>query len=509
MTTQRTRSVDTYEVDDDAALPPLEGLPGVASVTKPVRRRLDTTYFDTPDLDLGRRGITLSRTAGGEEPGWYLRVPDAGSSHEVAEPLGRSTKTVPKRLRSLVQAHVRDASLAPVAVVTTRSDVRRLRDAKRRLLAEVAEDHVEAAAAGGEDGTTRAWTEWRFVPAEGDDALRDAVVALLEGAGGSPVEEASRLDRVLDGRVRERDAAPDLPSPRKKGPAAAVVSARFREQVAEVRRLDPLVRSDAPHAVHDMRVALRRLRSALATYRPLLDRDVTDPLRDELRWLAQALGEVRDTEVIRTRLHRLLSEEPGENVQGDARSELDRQMSARYDEARARCLEAMESSQYFVLLERLDELAADPPLTPAADEKAQDILRKAVRRDWKRLSKRVAAVDEVEDATDRSLRLHAVRKAAKRTRYAAEPLRPLYGKDARRFVKAAKRVQTSLGDYHDGIVSQQVLREQTDTSNASAGVSFTYGILHTREESRIAKARADFDKAWKAASDKRLRSWLA
>ncbi|HEU4512564.1 MAG TPA: CYTH and CHAD domain-containing protein [Nocardioidaceae bacterium] len=507
MTTQRTGSVDTYEVDDDAALPPLEGLPGVASVTKPVRRRLESTYFDTPDLALGRRGITLSRTVGGEDPGWRLRMPNAGSSHEVSEPLGRSTKTVPKRLRSLVQAHVRDASLAPVAVVTSRCDVRRLRDARRRLLGEVTEDHVEATPAGAEDGATRTWTEWRFVPAEGDGALRDALVPLLEEAGGTPVDEASRLDRVLEGRVHD-GTAPDLPSPRKKGPAAAVVSARLREQVAEVRRLDPLVRSDAPHAVHDMRVALRRLRSALATYRPLLDRDVTDPVRDELRWLAQALGQVRDTEVIRRRLQRLLSEEPSENVQGHVGPELERQMSARYDEARARCLEAMESPQYFALLERLDELATDPPLTPAADEQAQDVLRRAVRRDWSRLRKRVAAVDEVEDAAERSLRLHAVRKAAKRTRYAAEPLRPLYGKDARRFVKAAKRVQTSLGEHHDGTVSQQVLREQADTSSATAGASFTYGILHTREESRIAKARADFEKAWKAASGKRLRGWL-
>lgn len=507
MTTQRSRSVDRYEVDDDVALPSLEGLPGVASVTKPVRRRLESTYFDTADLALGRNGITLSRTEGGEESGWHLRVPDAASSHEVSEPLGRSTKTAPKRLRSLVQAHVRDASLVPVVVVTARSDVRRLRDARRRLLGEVAEDHVEATPAGAEDGTARSWTEWRFEPAEGDQAFRDAVATLLEDGGGTPVEEVSRLDGVLEGRVHEGPAPG--PSPRKKGPASAVVSARLREQVAEVRRLDALVRSDAPHAVHDMRVALRRLRSALATYRPLLDRDVTDPVRDELRWLAQALGQVRDTEVIRRRLQRLLSEEPSENAQGDVGSELERQMSARYDEARVRSLEAMESPRYFALLERLDQLATDPPFTAVADEQAQAVLRRAVRRDWKRLRQRVAAVDEVEDATERALRLHAVRKAAKRTRYGAEPLRRLYGKDARRFVKAAKRVQTSLGEHHDSTVSQQVLREQADASTTTGGGGFTYGVLHTREEAMGARARADFEKAWEAASDKRVRRWLS
>ena len=61
-----------------------------------------------------------------------------------------------------------------------------------------------------------------------------------------------------------------------------------------MRRLDPAVRLDADDAVHKMRVAVRRLRSTLATYRRLLDRDVTEPLRDELKWLGGVLGAVRD-----------------------------------------------------------------------------------------------------------------------------------------------------------------------------------------------------------------------
>ncbi len=508
MENQRPRPVETFDVPQDAALPSLEGLAGVGTVTKPVRRRSESTYFDTPDLALGRHGITLSRTTGGEDPGWHLRLSHDASSHDVSEPLGRSVRTVPRRLRSLLQAHLGDTSPDPVARVTVRSDVRRLRDGRRRLLGEVAEDHVEARPAGDGSAAPRAWTEWRLVLAEGDDAFRDAVVALLKEAGAAPADETSRHARVHEGRVGDGTGTA-RPRLRRKGPAGAVVAAHLREQVAEVHRLDPLVRSDAPHSVHAMRVALRRLRSALAAYRGLLDRDVTDPLRDELRELAQALGEVRDTEVVRRRLGSMLAEEPAVNVRGEAATGLERRMAARYDEARARCLEAMGSPQYLALLERLDELAADPPFTPAADEPARDVLRRAVRRDWKRLRRRVAAASEVDDATERSLRLHAVRKAAKRTRYAAEPLRELYGKDARRFVKAAKRVQSSLGEHHDATVSQQVLREQASDPATSPGAAFTYGVLHTREDERLAKATADFERAWAAASDKRARRWLA
>ena len=54
--------------------------------------------------------------------------------------------------------------------------------------------------------------------------------------------------------------------------------------------------------MHKMRVGTRRLRSALATFRPLLDRAVTDPIRDELKWIAGELGGARDAEVLRERL---------------------------------------------------------------------------------------------------------------------------------------------------------------------------------------------------------------
>ena len=71
------------------------------------------------------------------------------------------------------------------------------------------------------------------------------------------------------------------------------------------------MRLDAPDAVHKMRVATRRLRSALTTFKPLFDADVVRPLGGELKWLAGELGAARDAEVMRDRVRTAVEAEGG------------------------------------------------------------------------------------------------------------------------------------------------------------------------------------------------------
>ena len=94
-----------------------------------------------------------------------------------------------------------------------------------------------------------------------------------------------------------------------------------------------------------------------------------------------------------------------------------------------------------------------------AKQPVRDVLPKRVRHDWKRLKSRVDALADEPDAALRSARLHEVRKAAKRARYAAEPLVGVYGKDAKRFVKAMKRIQSLLGEQHDTVAAADPVAE--------------------------------------------------
>ncbi len=496
---------DKYDVDAEAVLPNLVDLPGVTSVEAAAEHHLEATYFDSTDLALSRAGITLRRRSGGDDEGWHLKLPASDGKVEVQLPLGRAVKSAPKPLRRAVQAFVRGETLSPVAVVRTHRSVHRLVDDRGRALADLSDDRVSATDCVA--STEIDWREWEVEAIDGDTSLLRAATDLLTDAGGIPSPASSKLSRALGHRMPSGPGGRQ-PAPRRKAPAARVVRARLAQQVTELRRHDPMVRTDVEDAVHKMRVAVRRLRNALATYRPFLDRGVTDPLRDELKWLAAALGEARDAEVLHERLLEMLADEAPELVRGAVRTQVDRSLEDQRRQAQARAVAAMETDRYFALLDRLDDLVEDPPWTEPAQERASDVLPGRVRHDWRRLKRRVRSAAAADDPAERVHRLHEVRKAAKRARYAAEPLTDLYGKDARRFVRATKRIQSALGDHHDGVVTQHELRRFADRAAGDGENAFTFGVLHAREEETTEKAEAKFAKAWDTASRSKLRRWL-
>lgn len=257
-----------------------------------------------------------------------------------------------------------------------------------------------------------------------------------------------------------------------------------------------------------MRVTARRLRSALVTFRPLLERELTDPVREELKWIAGVLGEARDTEVMRQRLIKMLTVADPEAVSGTAGARVDRILNNRYKRAHAACVRAMTSARYFALLESLDQLMENPTWTKDADHRSAAVLRKSVAHDWKRLARRVRAVEDTNSEDERADAIHEVRKAAKRVRYAAEPLVPQYGRAAKRFVKVTKRVQAVLGDHHDSVVTQEELRKLADAAVVDGDDSFTFGVLHAHEDRNQDNTENHVWAAWAEASKKKHRKWL-
>ena len=503
MSTDQHEIEDTYAVADDTPLPDLGRLDGVATVADGGVHQLEATYFDTGDFVLAAARVSLRRRTGGPDAGWHLKLPMKVGRFEVHEPLSRASKTVPKTLRALVVAHTRGARLRPVVVIRTRRHVHRLLDTSDGVLAEFCDDRVTAEVTGGPE--PMAWREWELELVEADPSWLRAAAELIETAGGT-ASGGSKLGQALGDHVPVR---PDevLPRPTRKGPASQVVLLRLREQVELIRQYDPLVRHDVPDAVHQMRVAVRRLRNVLASYRPVVVREQTDSVRDELRWLAAVLGEPRDAEVMRERLETMLAEEPPEVVRGAGYERMDEEMGEDYALARARMLEALESDRYFALLDRLGELSTDPPWRAKAAEPVDTVLRKRVRHDYQRLVQRVELADGADDDQREHL-LHEARKAAKRVRYAAEALTGVYGTPAKRFVKGIKRVQSRLGEHHDAFVTQDRLRELGDDAAHTGDNAFVFGTLHAREERALLESEDQFVRAWAKASKKKLRRWL-
>ena len=504
MTRDQLEIESTYTVENHTELPALGHLPFVDTVQPRAVEELEATYFDTADLALTRAGITLRRRTGGADAGWHLKLPMKEGRFEIHEPLSRAAKSVPESLRTLLLAHTRDRTLQQIAVIRTHRTVHALLDEEGTALAEFCDDHVSAAVL---DDDPLTWREWEVELVEGDAACLAAVGAMIEETGGRP-SETRKLAKALGDRmpIPHEDVLPD---PTRDDPASQVVHARLREQVAVLRLYDPLVRRDAPDAVHKMRVAVRRLRNALATCRPLLVREQTEPVREELKWLAAVLGEPRDAEVMRQRLEEMLANEPPEVVRGAGYRRMDEEMRGEYTRARGRMLDDLGSDRYYALLDRLEELADKPPWTDKASEPVDSVLRARVRHDYKRLAGRIEFADEAEDTGEREHRLHEARKAAKRVRYAAETVTGVYGKHAKKFVKAMKRVQARLGDHHDAYVTQERVRELGDEAASTGDNAFVFGVLHAREESALLETDSQFVREWSKASKKGRRRWLA
>jgi len=165
-------------------------------------------------------------------------------------------------------------------------------------------------------------------------------------------------------------------------------------------------------------------------------------------------------------------------------------MDERYAAARGGVLEALESDRYFDLLDSLDGVAEGDALRlDHAGRKAEPELRKAVLRSWKRWRREVDALD---DAADRDVQLHEVRKAAKRVRYAGEAVAPVFGK-ASALAARMEELQEVLGAHHDALVVQGVLLGLADDATAAGEETFTYGRLHVVEQRRADDTREEGD----------------
>lgn len=282
---------------------------------------------------------------------------------------------------------------------------------------------------------------------------------------------------------------------RRDSPVASVLLAYVNKQVQSLKEQDLQVRQGVSDSVHQMRVAIRRLRSVLVTYRTLLDGDLVDHLREELKWLGLILGAERDAEVMHQRLTKIISSEPNKVDFESATHQLDEQLVEDLHAAHKIVLETLNDNRYLRLLNDLDSLLVGPFLTGLANESTKKIVPDLIKEDWDRLRKAVRDLKEI--PADRESALHEVRKRAKRLRYAAETAELAHYKRASKLVGAAERIQTILGDYHDSIVARDLLRRMSEQSTARGANDFSYECLVALEERNAERSESQFLKAWK------------
>lgn len=463
---------DKFEVDQDWVMPPVADLVPEGGRLDQEVRKLHNTYFDTPGAGLRLFGITLRRRVGGSETGWQLKVPSGSARTELQS--GSRAKKLPAALAQGVEGLRAGESLEPVATMVTTRTAYRLLNGDGELVLEVADDQVESGPPDGES-TLHSWREIEVElgPAGKKKDLKRAR-KLLQDAGASPSTSRTKLDRALgpalDGQISAVE--PDT--------VGELVAAYVAAQCDVLASNDVGIRTGTP-AVHKTRVAARRLRSTLRIFSDVFDAAAAEELDNELQWYADLLGQVRDRDILSSRLTHQIAELPKEQVRGQVERKIIETLAAERQQAVNRLNRGMRTARYKHLVQLLRGWRAAPPFTEAAAEDitaAIKYVEKAKQTADKRLRK---AGDEIE-------KLHRARKAMKRARYAAELVEPA-DSQMKSIEREAEELQTILGEHQDATVSAAFLATiSADRDGQLDG--FTYGILLANELNRAAQIRA-------------------
>ena len=315
----------------------------------------------------------------------------------------------------------------------------------------------------------------------------------LQTVGLSP-PRASRMvlpaDSLFVEALRER-----APSPA--DPAVHLAYGRLLDQFEEMIVQEPRAWEGLdPEGVHKMRVATRRLRSALRAFKKVLPASIRS-FNGEFKWLAAVLGGVRDLDVAIGNLPHFLSEIPPEDAAHLDAYEQD--LADRWREERGCLLACLTSRRYGRLKADFTRSLERGP--SARDMKALgsitigDAARLLIGKRHRSVLRRGRQITSA--SSDEAL--HALRIQCKRLRYLLEFFRPAYGELLRAETRRLKILQDVLGEFQDACVAGEFLRRYAEglpMRSSNRGRLIALGQLIGTQDRRAARRRADFAHAW-------------
>ncbi|MEM7260905.1 MAG: CHAD domain-containing protein [Planctomycetota bacterium] len=280
----------------------------------------------------------------------------------------------------------------------------------------------------------------------------------------------------------------------------------LRHQLAVALSHAPGTRAgDDPEELHDMRVAVRRMRAAIQLYGPA-GVGVLDPLAVDLgpslRWLGGVLGPVRDLDVQLAQLSSWRSEWELDCSIFDP--VIDERWAERRRFERRRMVAHLDSEAYRSLIEvavralrgdgvvALEEASAAEPTVAEITPQVLMAARRRVLRAGDRIS-----------ADSSSKRYHRCRVRAKVLRYAIEFHASFLGKPAKRMLRMLRRLQDVLGEHQDADVAREHLRGVLDGELPSR-TAFGLGVLDERYRQLGEELRSEFPEPY---GDLRGRAW--
>jgi len=456
------REVEVKFRADGRAIEAVLSSPLLKGVTVGAARELASTYFDTPGQDLKRTGMTLrvrrkSRTIplmgvkwdGGDDVVFArgeieVRCPDGVPNLDLFEPV----------IRERLKAVVAGRPLAPIFETRFRRRTALLRHGHSDI--ELALD--EGAVVAGEANLPLAEVELE---------LKNGNLPDLFGCAASLVRDCG-LSLQFEPKAGRgyRLVASEAPRPQKATPLNISPTATFDDLVAAVianalghfaANWASLRESDAPESVHQLRVALRRLRSALGVFRRTLQLPELEDIRSEARRIASALGPARESDVFRANaLAGPFGDGP--DRQRGARTLLDAVETRRHDSyvAVRRLIDDPQTSLFVLdvqsfIARRAWRTAVAPENLGLLMSEAKGYATEVLERLMRRALKRGKHLPDMPDEERHDLRI-----ALKNLRYAVEFFGGLFGKprELRSYLRTVADLQEDLGAHNDAVTAK-------------------------------------------------------
>lgn len=267
---------------------------------------------------------------------------------------------------------------------------------------------------------------------------------------------------------------------------------------------EPHVREVAEvEAIHEMRVATRRLRSALRIFAPFYRAQTIKPFRKALRTLADMLGAARDLDVFRE--HAEAYAAPYKTRQKALRG-LKAALLAQAEAARKPLREWLASAQHRTFVDSFAQflLTTDNdtlPTNPDVPHRVREVAPALIYTSYGHVRAYESALSDL-DLT----RLHSLRIEVKRLRYLLEAFSEVLGTEVKTVIEACKHLQDFLGEVQDARVAVAMLEDHLKNETANKQAIARYREQCAKEQSSRLKGVKG---AWQAYTAPEIRQALA
>jgi CHAD domain-containing protein len=364
--------------------------------------------------------------------------------------------------------------------------------------AELALDDSGIYPAGGEEpvGLRRVELE---IDGEPDGEVEELLQEMSGELGLRPVS-LSKYEEGLSASGLVPGTEPDF-GPARIDPSHTVGEVAFavlRRQFAKMISHEAGTRmGEDAEELHDMRVASRRLRSAVKLFSGFLPQELVE-WEEELKWVARALGEVRDLDVQLEEIEGFVGDSEEER---EALDELSGVLRQRRGAARGRMLQVLNSERYREFEGRFAALLGQGPSGEEAGRPVLEVAPGLLHERYRKVQRAAKRIGEDSTAEE----YHDLRKKAKRFRYALEFFGEAYG-DCAKPIKRLKQLQDALGRHQDAVVAAQQLRRLSTEGELSHSAAFQMGAFAERYNREAAEIREKIpgSKSFRKASSGKL-----